>query len=377
MKYFIVFLGWLGVIFFSLFLFSMLMLQNWLAALLLVVVILLCLPPLNRILKKQFNFSLNRLLRFVLLLIVLFLFGRVLTSSDKESIYSSPEIRLKLMDIYDTKMQEWPVKYNDVFLNCSYGTIHVITCGDSNAYPLLLLHASGVSSWSWKYNAEELSKYFKIYAVDLIGDVGKSEYTNYDDIMRTGKDQADLYLEISDSLGLDSFFIAGASEGGFIASNIARYYPDRVEKIALLGPMGYAGATQSVFRIMLAQMFPLKFVQDNTFKWAFSANPNLEKDFGEWFRLLMSGCYPLKVAPLPLAKEERMQIKNPVLFVFGEKDNLVGKPNSAKKLVSDMNNVKIETVDAGHLMAAELPELINSFLIKFFKADQNTNNNNK
>ena len=61
------------------------------------------------------------------------------------------------------------------------------------------------------------------------------------------EDQADLYADIMDRLGIDgSAIVVGASEGGFIGTNFALYAPERVEKLALLGPMGYAGAIQSI-----------------------------------------------------------------------------------------------------------------------------------
>jgi len=95
---------------------------------------------------------------------------------------------------------------------------------------MLLLHASGVSSWSWKFNAQELSKAYRTYAIDLIGDAGKSEFASLDNIMKDGRDQAELNNEIMDKLAVEKAFIVGASEGGFIASNYALNAPERVEK---------------------------------------------------------------------------------------------------------------------------------------------------
>ncbi len=76
-----------------------------------------------------------------------------------------------------------------------------------------------------------------------------------ENVMKNGKDQAVLYTEIMDGLGIEKAYVVGASEGGFIGSNIAIHYPERVEKLALLGPMGYAGATQSVIRITSGSAF--------------------------------------------------------------------------------------------------------------------------
>jgi pimeloyl-ACP methyl ester carboxylesterase len=186
--------------------------------------------------------------------------------------------------------------------------------------------------------------------------------------MEDGQDQAKLYTEITNQLGVAKAYVVGASEGGFVGSNYALHAPERVEKLVLLGPMGYAGATQSIMRIMFAQFFPLKPIQESTFRWALSDDPKLGEAFGEWFRLFMT-CSPKKVAPMPLKPEERQSIQVPVLFVFGERDNLVGDPAKATALVQDMPDVRVEVLDTGHLIGAEQPEQVNALIIEFFEQD--------
>ena len=274
------------------------------------------------------------------------------------------------MEIYDVKMTDWPVPYEDVFVDTQYGKVHAIVSGPEDAPPMLLLHASAVSSWSWKFNVEELSKQYRTYAIDLIGDAGKSEFTSLKHIMKNGRDQAELYTEITGKLGVEKAYVVGASEGGFIGTNYALYHPERVEKLALLGPMGYAGAIKSSIRIMLAQFFPLKPIQESTFSWAISDSAKLKKEFGEWFLLMMTGYNPAKVMPLPFSAEERQSLKAPVLFVFGERDNLVGDPEAARVLVQDIPNVRVEVLDAGHLMGAEQPEQVIALITEFFEESE-------
>jgi pimeloyl-ACP methyl ester carboxylesterase len=55
-----------------------------------------------------------------------------------------------------------------------------------------------------------------------------------------------------------------------------------------------------------------------------------------------------------------------VLFVFGEKDNLVGDPAAAKALVQDVAGARVTTLNAGHLMGAEQPEQVNTLITSFF-----------
>jgi pimeloyl-ACP methyl ester carboxylesterase len=168
---------------------------------------------------------------------------------------------------------------------------------------------------------------------------------------------------------VEKAYVIGASEGGFIATKYALNYPERVEKLALLGPMGYSGATQAIMRITFTQFFPLRPVQESTFRWAFSNNDTLEEDFGDWFHLFMTGIAPAIVAPTTLPAEERQRLQVPVLFVFGEKDNLVGDPQAARELVQDIPGVRVKIVDAGHLMAAELPKEVDNLVIDFFKSE--------
>lgn len=359
-------LGWLFAFLFTLLLVSMLLVRNWGAALALFLLVLLCLPPVTAWLGRQLGWGLHPLLRGLLIVALLVLFGRLLMGGKQTSIYKSPAIEARLMAIYDAKMAEWPVPYAERFVETEYGPVHVIVSGPEDGPPLLLLHASGVSSWSWIYNVAGLSQTYRIYAIDLIGDVGKSRFTDFNHTVRTAEDQARLYTEITDKLGIDKAYIVGASDGGAIASNYARFAPERVEKMVLLAPMGYAGATSAVMRIMLAQFFPLKPVQDSTFGWAFSNSATLQADYGEWFRLVMSGYIPTRVAPLPMAAEARQSITTPTLFVFGTRDNLVGDPAVAQALVQDMPDVQVVVVEAGHLMGGELPEEINRLITDFF-----------
>ena len=221
--------GWLFSVLIAVLTFSMLLMNNWLPAAVLLVVVLLVLPPISSLIKARSGWPISLLLRFALIAVLLFVFAKLLTGGERASIYNSPEVEARFMELYDEKMEGWPVPYDDVFIDTRYGRVHVIVSGPEDAPPMLLLHASGVAAWSWKYNVEALDKEYRIYAIDLIGDAGKSQYADFKNIMKTGRDQAELYKEITDKLGVGKAYVVGASEGGFIGSNYALYFPERVE----------------------------------------------------------------------------------------------------------------------------------------------------
>jgi pimeloyl-ACP methyl ester carboxylesterase len=99
-----------------------------------------------------------------------------------------------------------------------------------------------------------------------------------------GKSLFELYTEIMDILGAPKACFIGASQGGFITTNMALYASDRVEKIILCGPMGYTGTNISLLRILFTTMFPVKPIQRSATRWALGDDPAVNEAFGEWFR---------------------------------------------------------------------------------------------
>lgn len=360
-------LSWLFSILFGLLAISMLLMGNLLQAIPLLGLVLVLLPPARALAYNLTGISLSPLVRALSIVALLALFVLLGNLNKATSIYKSPEVEARLMEMYDARLAEWPVPYESVLVDTAYGKVHVIISGPEDAPPVLLLHASGVAGWSWLYNVEELSQHYRTYAIDTLGDAGKSVLNDIDTYPRDGQAQSDLYTEITKELGVERAYVVGASEGGFIGTNYALYAPERVEKLALLGPMGYAGTNASVLRIMLAQFFPLKPVQENTFRWAFGDNPKLDEAFGDWFRMLMAGVFPSKARPTAFAAEQLQSLEVPVLLVLGEEDNLVGDPENARALAQGIPDLRVEVLDTGHLIGVEQPEQVNALILEFFE----------
>jgi len=368
MGYVLTFISLVGVLYFALILISSVLTGNWIALGLAAVGLAVALPfPGRSIVAALGGYGVPLRAATGAVLIAATMFAMLAVRPG--SIYRNDSVRAQFHDLYDEKMVDWPLPFEDRFLETGYGTVHVVVSGREDGLPMLLLHASGVGSWSWRANASDLGAHFRLFAIDMIGDAGKSEYTDLAHVMRSREDQAALYDEIMDQLGISgAAVVVGASEGGFVASNLAVHRPERVERLVLLAPMGYSGATGAVLRIMGAQYFPIAPVQDATFRWAFSDAPAVVDEFNEWFRLLMSKTFPVKVAPLPLPSAERQAVAAPTLFVFGTRDNLVGDPTVAQRLVSDMPDARVAVVQTGHLMGVERPAEINALILEFVTA---------
>lgn len=284
---------------------------------------------------------------------------------NKYSIYKNPEIEKKLMAIYENRMAQWPVPYESRYINTKYGKVFVVISGPADAPPILLLHASAMGSWSWLYNIKGLNKYYRTYAIDTIGDAGRSVLADIEKFPNDGKSLAEFYSEIMDTLGVQKACFMGASQGGFITTNMALYVPDRVEKIILCGPMGYTGTNSSVLRILFTTMFPVKPIQTSATRWAFGADPAVNEAAGEWFSLILEGVISRQARPQPFSQEQLQSLTMPVLLLLGKRDGLVGNPENAKQHVQVIPDVQVEILDTGHLISAERPDEFNKLVIDF------------
>jgi len=369
MKIVLLLLSWVfGIFFFALFLLSLLS-KHYLSSLFMFVITVVLIPPMRQWIIEGLGIPLPVWLRSVLIPVLFFLsiFLIFKGMGNKESIYKTPEIENKLMTIYENRIEQWPVPYETRYISTQYGKVFVIISGPEEAPPLFLLHASAMGSWSWLYNIEGLNKYYRTYAVDTIGDAGRSTLTDIEKYPQDGKTLADLYIEIMDTLGVQKACFMGASQGGFISTNLALYAPERVEKLVLCGPMGYTGTNLSVLRILFTTMFPLKTIQRSATQWAFGNDPKVNNAVGEWFGLILEGVISRQARPKPFAIEQLQSLEMPVLLLLGSRDGLVGNPENTRKLVQVIPDIQVETLDTGHLISAERPDLFNQLVFNFIE----------
>ena len=156
---------------------------------------------------------------------------------------------------YDAALELWPVPFESLVVPTRLGTTHVIASGQPDAPPLVLLHMAAVSSTMWFPNVAALSRTYRVYAVDTLGDLGKSVPSR----PRGNRSaSAEWLLDALDALGVSEANLAGASYGGWLALNLALHAPERVRRLALLAPAGSFALLSLKFGLTMAPalLFP-------------------------------------------------------------------------------------------------------------------------
>jgi Predicted hydrolases or acyltransferases (alpha/beta hydrolase superfamily) len=167
-----------------------------------------------------------------------------------KSIFKNERLEKEYHQLYDRTLEMFGLPYTSKYIQTRYGETHTLNFGDPGKKPLLLLHGMTMSSTMWYPNIMHLLQERSVYAVDVIGDFGKSRTKS---VIKDKKTAARWLLEVMDGLQLHHTDVAGHSMGGFLALNFTLVYPERVSKLLLYAP---AGAFHKISPLFFVNIYP-------------------------------------------------------------------------------------------------------------------------
>jgi pimeloyl-ACP methyl ester carboxylesterase len=288
-------------------------------------------------------------------------------------VFRTEEIRAKLMAIYDEGLRHWPVPLETFFVDTRYGRTHVIASGDPAAPPLVMTHPAAVGGFVWSSIIAPLSQQRRTYALDTIGDFGRSELADPDRYPKKGRHYSAWLDDVYEGLTITQADLVAGSMGGWIAMNHASYAPARVRRLVLLGPMGLPPwrATLAVlfpFMWYLARPTPAKL--DRIIFRSLGEGERVNREFRPWMQNMAKG-KPKTGQPIRIPSRRLRRIKAPTLVILGGKDGLVGDPIAAAKRARNIPDCQIEILPrAGHIMSVDEPEFVGARIAKFLQAEK-------
>ena len=286
-------------------------------------------------------------------------------------VYKSEEAGRYICETYDRLVALWGVETEEKNVETFYGTTHVIECGAESNPPLVLFHGVGDdSALMWIYNAKALSAHFRLYAVDTMGGPGKSRPNeHYDKTF----DEIRWLDEVFEKLRLGKFYLAGVSNGCYMAQHYGVMRPEKVLRmVGMAGGVADVGSKNPMMRMMKVflpeALFP---TEKNTVKLlrkmaganyaAFTGNPAVM----EHFRWLLKGFNNMAMANHKLIcfnEEQLGRIRDKALFLRGESDPL-GDMQEDKKKFEQYHFAYRFFPNVGHGINHEIADEINSLII--------------
>lgn len=218
--------------------------------------------------------------------------------------------------------------------------LHVRDNGPKDRPAVIMTHGFGSSLHTWEAWAVGLQDSFRVIRFDLPGS-GLSEpdaMGRYDD-----RRSFQVLIALMDQLGVRRASLIGNSIGGRISWGFAAEHPDRVSKLVLVSPDGFAsqGFSYGVAPKVPKTLEVMQYVLPR-----FMLKMNLAPAYGDPKALtegMVDRYYDLMLAPgSRAALIDRMrqtvlespegllsQIKAPTLLVWGEKDGAIPVSNAA------------------------------------------------
>jgi pimeloyl-ACP methyl ester carboxylesterase len=279
---------------------------------------------------------------------------------------------------YDAALNDWPVAFEALEIETALGPTHVIASGPADAPPLMLLPSFAGTALSWRPNIAALAQRHRCYAVDVIGQPGLSLARRR---LEAPDDYAPWMAELLDGLGVGKAAFIGCSFGGFLAARQALWAPDRVERVALIGPPGVFAAMSWRVALTMRTARLRRHVrrllgdkrEPNARALHAKGAPQHPQDDG-WRRLMgvtMAESPEVSVTQAPVfTAAELKRITAPMLLLVGEYEQLYEPAATIQRARRLRPGIEAEIVPgADHMAAMAQPQWVNARLTRFLGGD--------
>jgi pimeloyl-ACP methyl ester carboxylesterase len=245
-----------------------------------------------------------------------------------ESVYRTPEGKNKILARYEEILAYWPVPHEMRNVSTAFGDTFVIACGADTGKAVILLHGSAANSAMWMGDVMTLGKTRRVYAVDIIGEPGKSAESRPDP---AGTNYGQWLAQVMDGLGLKQAAVVGNSLGGWMAVSLASYAPERVESLVLIASGGLSPlrATFMLKTFLYYMMGANGVAKQNRLVYGDIDIPEEALAFG---RLVGENFIPRTKGYGALPDSAFHKLGMPVLYFGGDRDVLLPTKKNAARL---------------------------------------------
>lgn len=284
-----------------------------------------------------------------------------------KSIYKTKSSREQTIKLYDKQLTKLGWKYNDIFIETSFGKTHVVETGNFEGIPLLLFHGGNSTSAYNLLLCKFLLKDFHVFAVDIIGHPGKSdEYS----VSSKGYEYGKWASEVIDCLGYEKMRCFGGSFGAGVLAKTMCVAPKKIDKSVLIVPSGINNALPiSSFKMAYPLIKYLltkkeKYIIETALFMAISEDV-LDEDTMDILKNSFEHIKTKTLMPTNISEKLIKNYNSPTLVMASEFDCLFPASRvltRAKKIFNDCITYELKSRGHMHILTDEEQEMIIKFL---------------
>jgi pimeloyl-ACP methyl ester carboxylesterase len=269
---------------------------------------------------------------------------------------------------YDAMLARWPGPVDQITVQSRFGTTWVNACGPKDAPTLVLLPGGGATSTAWYANVGPLSQQYRVFAIDPIGDRGRTVYSG--EPVRTLADLMTWLDSCLAGLNIMRTRLAGHSYGAWILLRYALAKPHRVQRLALLDPTQCFTSQRRAYLLHALPLLvaPGRRTKRRFFTW--ETGGTMDPQFLNFVTTPYAVDTPAEatfIFPRRPADAEFVELTSPTLVLAaerGQQNNVRRLTATARRLVPD---VTVTTIAGAthHTMPMQPADEINRALLDF------------
>jgi pimeloyl-ACP methyl ester carboxylesterase len=284
------------------------------------------------------------------------------------ALFKSPEGEATYHAAYDKVLALWDVPYECLRVATQFGTTHVIASGPTAAPPLVLLHGIAISSTMWYPNIADLSRDFRTFAVDVMGDAGKSVPSHRP---KNRAEHAQWLVDVFNELHIEQADVAGLSYGGFLTLNFALQAPDRVKRIVLLAPAGCFVRFRLAFWLRMASGMFLspRAAFKSMIPWISARRDAAESlVFEQMLVNWLFGRAQWGVWPRVFTDKELRSVSVPTLLLIGDREVIYDPRVAIGRATRLIPRIEVAIIpNASHFLTFDQSESVDARVLDFLK----------
>ncbi|MCR1848865.1 alpha/beta hydrolase [Paeniclostridium sordellii] len=259
--------------------------------------------------------------------------------------FKTEEGKKEIFKYYELLLTKGKLNHEEIFVNTSYGETFVIAMGKKELPPLVLLHGSGMNSAMWRQEMELYAKKYRVYAVDMPGEPGKSDENQ---LPFEGDDFSNWLNDVFNALSIEKASIVGISLGAWLGTKFAIKYSEKVNKLVLLCPAGIGPQKKSfIFKFLFYSLVGEKGIDKLYYK--INGDKLIPEIILNYQKLIVKHFNFRKVTIPLFSDDELRKLTMQVTLFVGGKDIMLHSKKTAKRLESLLKHVKINFIpEEGH-----------------------------
>ena len=283
-----------------------------------------------------------------------------------ESLFKTDAGKSEILSLYDQKLDELNIESEYIQVETSFGKTNIIAAGDVSNPPVIIIHGSNGCAPIALETYPNLSKRFRVYAVDVIAQPNKSAETR-----PSMNDEAygKWMNEVIDQLKITDVTLAGFSFGGLVILKTLEHDESKIKEVFLSAPAYIVNGNplKALFKIFIPMRRYMRSAKPK-FVEAFLKRVFTDRDeFAIKYLSKVFSHFKMDFTPVPIIDKEKAKlIETPITLIAAKHDVLFPGEKMLKRATQIFPSLKESVLleNSKHVQSSQDNRFIENLILE-------------